>query len=1749
MRTNIPYFFFRLLLTTVIVTLAACGGGGSGGSGGGGGGGEGGEGPNTVTDSAPVEPDEPVTATDIGFVGNAVKSAVNNAEVVLVYFDEDGREVEIRASNAPVKTGVNGRFIFQAPLYDLPPNLGPGILRTEGGTTGADRGLAPRLETVIPDISAISNSSNILSHLTAASSVAAQLLSTEARTTGASPTVEMAKEILDRVETQLLVDLSQDPTLVTTAVAQFNAAIDALLSLRESSINNSSVNELVSYLAANLSSSSLQLDDLMQNPTNPGFDVEASLRVFGSGALSALFPAGPEQLLYMRIESDRARIANDGFEVATLAVSIRDLLGATIPTSSAEAVEFTIIEGQGSLTAAKLTADNDQVTVGLTSIAAGVVLVEASYTMPSGLHLTQLVDIEVLDEVVDSIGPTIISALATDNTEVIVTFSEALMGGVTGAENPHFYTITASDGTGQSITSSSVVGVLSATLISPDNSSVRLITQSQSDIDYILQTTNLRDVAGNTFLPPDNGFGAVNPSATIFVGMGPSGSEIVDSDRDGLSDSDELRGWTVTITSATGEITSYSVTSDPNNADTDGDGVTDNEEKHGALDPRTSDTDGDTLTDDQEWNIIFSDGTKQDTDGDGVQDGFEYKTFRTSPILADTDGDQMSDPDEVSAGNRNPLVADLPSPTITVGNIALALDTRFTYTDQGTVTELETKTSESTLVSGEDETFATSNEQSTKDLLEASQEISVTGSTVATGIPAVSVTGKVGSKQGSEKGNTFSASEESGRSSEEAYHDSLTTSKETSVTETVSREIVKASMKVSVSIESAGDIPFRISNMELSAEAQNPSKRSEMIPIASLVPTSDLEPLSDKLAVNIGTLGNTARGPFVFEAVDVFPQQVEELMKNPRGLIVSLANFDITDERGRNYSFISQEVLDRTVGLTFDMGDGRVENYRVATASAHNPANGSPLGITMSYALSIIGLQRYPYIIDGGNGVIDSVASANDETAAATGDRVQPGQVIITAGVDGVLDTSPSGDDRIQEPDYETFLQDEFAQIVDGGNGVVDTEADFSDVQVVDHVTQAYGEFTNRVDARATLVTEGGDGDLATEPNHLDEGLTVGDDRRKVTPERRLLKRFRDLDANGEESRFWVLFTPYDRPGVDMDDLYLRAGEQYNFAFVQDRDGDDVFARVEYLHGSSDRQVNSDVCNSSNSSDPTTQAYWARTDDCDYLTDFQEITDGWRVNLRGTLKDYLVYPNPVQGDSDRDGLSDDQEKLCGLDPRQRDTDLDGLTDWEELTGRLIELGSGGAANDNMVSRLARDLSVVQHVSVYAGETYIDDNDTPGIPGDDTVLANHEVMPRCYSLHSDPNGSSFGIALGFATDPLKFDTDGDQIGDGLELRLGLDPNDRRDGAGFLDDDGDGIPNSQELEGYDTWVNGLPTRFTSSPINSDSDDDGLPDLLERLLGSNPNQSATVTKGGITIGDGGDDTDGDGISDLNEYKSGGLACVNDIGGSQPCISFNRAGGWQDFLVQCAAAKECDPADVTTTLNARGSFEYGTNISHEDSDGDGLTDPEELEGWDIEVNGGPITRVYPDPLLADKDGDNWNDSIEMAKLTHPDDFDTDGDGPGTLGDKAESELGRDPTHSDRKVSLVYYHIGIPALVDCASGVEDEDFKASGTFSFDAGQGQSAMSVSWTVSERTFDNDAAHTTQVSSGGPITRVIPFGNTYTVSGSITNTDGADEVVTSWDITDEIDADLKSKALTHTGTTCSPSPSAHGYLTVQ
>jgi outer membrane protein OmpA-like peptidoglycan-associated protein len=106
----------------------------------------------------------------------------------------------------------------------------------------------------------------------------------------------------------------------------------------------------------------------------------------------------------------------------------------------------------------------------------------------------------------------------------------------------------------------------------------------------------------------------------------------VDKDNDGLGKCEEEKLGT-----------------DPNNPDTDGDGLTDGEEvmKY-KTDPLKADTDGDGLGDGEEVMNYKTNPLKADTDGDGLTDGDEVLKYKTDPLKADTDGDGLTDSEEVN---------------------------------------------------------------------------------------------------------------------------------------------------------------------------------------------------------------------------------------------------------------------------------------------------------------------------------------------------------------------------------------------------------------------------------------------------------------------------------------------------------------------------------------------------------------------------------------------------------------------------------------------------------------------------------------------------------------------------------------------------------------------------------------------------------------------------------------------------------------------------------------------------------------------------------------------------------------------------------------------------------------------------------------------------------------------------------------------------------------------------------------------
>lgn len=66
-----------------------------------------------------------------------------------------------------------------------------------------------------------------------------------------------------------------------------------------------------------------------------------------------------------------------------------------------------------------------------------------------------------------------------------------------------------------------------------------------------------------------------------------------------------------------------------------------------------ADTDGDGLTDEQEANAL-TDAKAVDTDGDTLSDGDEIKKYRSDPLKKDSDGDGYTDAQEIENG-YNPV--------------------------------------------------------------------------------------------------------------------------------------------------------------------------------------------------------------------------------------------------------------------------------------------------------------------------------------------------------------------------------------------------------------------------------------------------------------------------------------------------------------------------------------------------------------------------------------------------------------------------------------------------------------------------------------------------------------------------------------------------------------------------------------------------------------------------------------------------------------------------------------------------------------------------------------------------------------------------------------------------------------------------------------------------------------------------------------------------------------------------------------
>lgn len=1025
--------------------------------------------------------------------------------------------------------------------------------------------------------------------------------------------------------------------------------------------------------------------------------------------------------------------------------------------------------------------------------------------------------------------PQLLSATALSNTQVMVSFSKAMSMSV---EYPLNYSIVQSSVN----TEAGTLGVIMAEYMSDDRSVVLLTTRSQNELNYQLTVTNVRDTYGQSIDASITNGGFITANTTVFRGLPVDSTSAVDTDGDGLTDNEEQLGYQVVYFNINGDTVREQVTSSPDLYDTDGDGISDGDEKHYGSHPRDADTDNDGLTDYQELNEIYSDPFKQDSDGDGLTDGLEFNFFRTSPLFADTDGDQIEDFDEIIT-NRNPRISDMPQLDIEVGDVNLLLDYRFDVTKEGSTTQGDTKTVSTTMAQSESSEYSKSDSSSHSFDIKLGFEQELNVELV---VPEYSF--KFSQEVSTSHSWTSSVSRTSAQATSKEYAKSLESNVEVVKGETVSRVIEGARMSVPLYIKAGNDIAFEISNIIVTALVPSPDNPQNFVPVATLVAATNGD-----VPFTLGPL-LPERGPLEFVADTIFPSVVEELMQNPRGIIFKVANYNIVDELGRDFAFSSQEIAERTAPLVFDHGgmdldnDGQTdypERYRVAINYGFDVDTdhrrifddyGKMLGAAFDNILEeVLGLTHYDEAVTPTNSLnADELYNSYSTLHCDYGQilyRVRSTEAIT--GPDGLCQIKKGW--GVMQPD-----------------GSVKPRGDLFPEELVMNA--------NRGVRLAYYADEDGDG-LPNRAEYI-YGCSASN---------------MDTDDDSLDDRFEVLGVRRDDNGVAINAdgsvlpreniwmVELQNGNQYEARSrcdTADSDYDGLLDIEEYnrviyernlLTGELVLDINNqptvvyDFTHLLTNDDPIPDPFiGGRTDplnqdtDGDGVSDYDEVA-GYIAELKfalDTSESSCVIPvggdayyvecrtNPLAADTDGDTLNDGDEIRLGGDPTVKDNtdvgdlDYDGVTNREENEGVLVTW---------------------EGVSLQVGQ-----------PGD---IFSGTFMSTVTLADTDADGLSdyeeyFRVP---PTNPTVIDTDEDGISDYQEVMgIPVGENDQFifTEATDADSDNDGLSDGDELKGWEVRVAGEAAInvYASNPLVADSDLDGLMDVEEKAKKTNPNEPNT-------------------------------------------------------------------------------------------------------------------------------------------------------------------------------------------------------------------------------------------------------------------------------------------------------------------
>lgn len=241
------------------------------------------------------------------------------------------------------------------------------------------------------------------------------------------------------------------------------------------------------------------------------------------------------------------------------------------------------------------------------------------------------------------------------------------------------------------------------------------------------------------------------------------------------------------------------------------------------------------------------------------------------------------------------------------------------------------------------------------------------------------------------------------------------------------------------------------------------------------------------------------------------------------------------------------------------------------------------------------------------------------------------------------------------------------------------------------------------------------------------------------------------------------------------------------------------------------------------------------------LNDVETI--GWSIQVTNSTGafDLNVTSDPMNPDTDCDGLNDSEEFNSYANPRSADTDSDGISDADE-----IACGTNSSSWDTDTDGLGDGFELT-----FGSDPLKNDSDEDGVTDHAEYLAGTD--PNKPDTDGDGLSDSEEIARG--TDPKNPDSDGDMIFDGQEVAQGTDPNNPDSDSDGLSDGYEEVyktdPKNNDTDG-DLLADGEEILHDTNPLSNDTDGDGVSDSTELDQGTNPLQK---------------DSDGDGIIDSED------------------------------------------------------------------------------------------------------------------------------------------------------------------------------------------------------------------------------------------------------------------------------------------